>query len=101
MYPATCDVLAVHDRVTECVVAVTPVPLTGIDRLGLVALLVTVMEPLALPASIGENVTVSDFVAPAARVKEVDTWASENPVPEMERPDTVTEIPAVLVSVTV
>ena len=100
MYPATVETLAVHDRVTECGAAETPVPLNGTDRLGLLALLATVMEPLAAPVTAGENVAVSVFDVPAANIKGVDTAASENPVPDIETPETWTGLPPVLVIVT-
>ena len=59
------------------------------------------MEPLAAPVTVGENVAVSVFEALAAKVKGVDTAASEKPVPEIETPETVTDVPRVLMMVTV
>lgn len=69
----------------------TPVPLSGMDRLGSDALLVTVIEPLADPATVGANVTVNCFVPPTAKVKGVVTADSVNPLPEIETAETVTD----------
>jgi len=84
----------------ESVPAFTPVPLKGIDRLGLDPLLVTLMAPLAEPATFGASVAVRAFDAPAAKVNGVETGVRENPFPEMETPETVTDAPPVLVIVT-
>lgn len=94
------ETLAVHDSVTECGTAEIPVPASGIDRLGLLALLPTVMDPLAMPVTAGERVAVSVFDVPAANVKGVHTAACENPVPEIDTPETLTEVPLVLAIVT-
>lgn len=84
----------------ESVPMVTPVPLNGIDKLGLDPLLVTVMEPVAAPVTVGINMAVRVFDAPAARVKAVETVAKENPLPEMDTPETATDNLPVLVIVT-
>ena len=81
MYPATCDVLAVQDRVTWWCTVATPVPLRGIESVGFVALLVTVIAPLKVPVTVGLNDSVSVAVAPTAIVNGVVIDASENPVP--------------------
>ena len=101
MYPATCDVLAVQDRVTWCCTVTTPVPLRGIESVGFVALLVTVIAPLKAPVTVGLKDAVSVAVAPAATVNGVVTDASENLVPEIETVETVTGPVPVFVSVTV
>lgn len=91
--------LAVHERVTECGVLVTPVPVRGIVRVGLDALLVTVIEPLAAPVTVGVNVAVSVFDAPAARVNAVGTDVRVNPGPEIDTAETITDVPPVLVTI--
>jgi hypothetical protein len=68
----------------------TPVPLSGIAKLGLVALLTTVTIPLAAPAAVGAKVAVSRVDAPPASVNGVDTVPIENSVPETETLETVT-----------
>jgi hypothetical protein len=78
-----------------------PVPLSGMERFGSDALLVTEIEPLAAPDTVGANVTVRTFVAPTANVNGVDTEASENPAPEMLTLETVNDTVPVLLSVTV
>ena len=80
---------------------VVPVPLKGTVRVGFVALPVTVMEPLAVPATVGAKVAFSCLVAPPARTKGVVTDVNENPLPEIETAETVTETVPVLVNVTV
>ena len=82
-------------------VTATPVPARGMPKLGFEALLVTVMEPLAAPATVGANVAVSGLVAPAAKVNGVVTAVSVNPLPEMETAETVTDAEPLLVRVTV
>ena len=79
----------------------TPVPLRGIESVGFVALLVTVIAPLKAPVTVGLKDAVSVAVAPAATVNGVVTDASENPVPEIETVETVTDPVPVFVSVTV
>ena len=79
----------------------TPVPLSGMDRLGSDAWLVTVIEPLAAPVTFGENLAVNCLVPPDAKVNGVVTADSVNPVPEIETADTATDAPPVFVMVTV
>ena len=57
-----------HDSCTECVAAVTPVPDSEMLDGELVALLLTVMLPLADPFADGANVEVSVVVCPGARM---------------------------------
>ena len=101
MYPATCDRLAVHDRVTWCVTAVTPVPLRAIESVEFVALLVTVIAPVKVPVTVGIKDALSVVVEPAAILNGVAIEERENPVPETETPETVTGPVPVFVSVTV
>ena len=93
--------LAVQDRVTWCGTAVTPVPLSGIESVGFVALLLTVIAPLKVPFEVGLNDSMSVAVAPAAIVNGVVIDASENPVPELETAETVTSPVPVFLRVTV
>lgn len=59
------------------------------------------MDPLAAPVTVGANVAVSIFDVPLANVKDVDTAANENPVPEMDTLETVTDALPVLLMITV
>src|SRR3974390_318022 len=59
-------------------------------RVGFVALLVTVTDPLAAPAAVGAKVTVSDCVAPLARVNGVETLPKEKPLPAIDTLETRT-----------
>ena len=69
LYPATSvDVLAVHDRLTECVDTAVPVPVSDSVMLGDWALLVMVSVALALPAACGLNVIVNGRLCPAGIV---------------------------------
>jgi hypothetical protein len=77
-----------------------PVPLSGMERFGFVALLVTEMDPLAAPATLGAKVIVRTLVAPTANVNGVDIEA-ENPLPEMLTLETVSDAVPVFLSVTV
>lgn len=58
LYPATLEVLAVQDRVTECWTGATPVPVRVIAAGDPIALLTTVILPFTLPAMVGLNSTV-------------------------------------------
>ena len=60
---------------------VTPVPDNGIDRVGLEALDVMVMLPLALPAEDGLNETVKVVLCPAVRVRGAVMPLRLNPLP--------------------
>ena len=55
----------------------TPVPLSAIESVEFVALLVTVMAPLTVPVTVGAKVAVNVDVAPAASVNGVLTEARE------------------------
>ena len=80
---------------------VVPVPLSGMERFGSDALLVTAIDPLAAPDTVGAKVTLRTLVAPTANVNGVDTVASENSAPETLTLETVSETVPVLLSVTV
>jgi len=80
---------------------IVPVPLSGMERFGSDALLLTDIEPLAAPDTVGANVTIRTLVAPTARVNGVDTEASENPDPEILTLETVSDAVPVFLSVTV
>lgn len=68
LYPATDDVLADQESVTECCVVWTPVPERLIVKGVFVALLEIWMAPDELDASVGAKTTVTGTVAPAATV---------------------------------
>ena len=78
-----------------------PVPDSGIAKFGLDALLVTPIEPVAAPTTVGEKLTVNARDVFGVRVNGVVTDASENPAPEIEMALTVRDAPPVFVSVTV
>ena len=60
---------------------VTPVPVSGIVRVGLDAVDVTTMLPVALAADVGVNVTVKVALCPAVSVTGVVMPLKSNPVP--------------------
>jgi hypothetical protein len=65
-----------------------------------VALLATLMLPVALPATEGENIAASTVVWPGDRISPVETPLALNPAPETVTPEIATwELPA-FVSVT-
>ena len=66
----------------ESVPAVEAVPESVTLSDGLEALLVTVRVPDGVPAAVGANTTLTDVLAPAARVKGTDTPVTLYPVPE-------------------
>ena len=80
---------------------VVPVPESGIDKCGFDASLVTLIEPVAAPITVGAKVTVNVRFAFGARVNGVVTDASEKPAPEIESALTVRDAPPVFVIVTV
>lgn len=77
--------------------AATPVPESGMVRVGFDAFEVTVTVPLAVPADVGVNVTVKLVLAPAVNVTGVVIVPKLKPVPLMLTPETVTAEPPVLV----
>jgi hypothetical protein len=66
---------------TEYVVGATPVPESAITIGEFVALLVTVMLPVALPLDAGSNVAVSAALWPLDRISPDDTPLAPNPAP--------------------
>ena len=60
---------------------VTPVPVSGIVRVGLDAVDVMTMLPVALAADVGVNVTVKVALCPAVSVTGVVMPLKSNPVP--------------------
>ena len=60
---------------------VTPVPVTGIVRVGLDAVEVMVTLPLALAADSGANATLNVVLWPAVSVRGVEIPLRLNPVP--------------------
>ena len=66
--PITPETPLDHDRYTECVTGVTPVPDSEMLDGELVALLLTVMLPLADPFADGANVEASVVVCPGERM---------------------------------
>ena len=73
--------LAVHDRLTECGAACTPVPDRAIVTGEPVAVLVTVTVPEALPADVGLKITPKANCCPAVNVTGVPAPLRLNPVP--------------------
>jgi hypothetical protein len=66
--PVTPETPLDHDSCTECVAAVTPVPDREMLAGELVALLLTVILPVADPLADGANVEVSVVVCPRERI---------------------------------
>jgi hypothetical protein len=81
LYPTTVDVLAVHERLTECATVCVPVPETEMLIGEFVALLVTVTVPETAAVDAGVNLTVSAAVCPAPIVCPADTPDELNPAP--------------------
>ena len=61
--------------------ALTPVPVRGMDRVGLEALEVTVTVPVALPAAVGVNVTLKVALWPEVSVTRAVMPLIVKPVP--------------------
>ena len=78
---------------------VTPVPVTGIVKVGLDAVDVMVTLPLTVPADRGANLTVKVALWPAVRVTGVEIPLRLNPVPLIPTWEIVTVEPPVLVTV--
>jgi hypothetical protein len=77
---------------------VTPVADSGIVRLGLEALEVTLTAPVALPAAVGVNVTLKVALWPAARVTGAEMPLIVKPVPLIATWERVTLVPPVFVT---
>ena len=83
------------------VATVTAVPLSGIDKLGLEALDVTVAVPVNVPADAGANFTVNVVLCPAANVTGTVIPEMLNPVPEAATAEIVALLPPVFLIVSV
>ena len=79
--------------------AVVAVPDSGMERVGLEALLVRVTLPVGVPAAVGANTTLNDLLAPAARVNGTEMPLRLNPVPVAVACEMVTLDPPLLVTV--
>jgi len=89
------DALGAQLKKTECVTGARPVPERVITVGEFVALLVTVMLPVALPAVAGENVALSVPLCPGERVTPASPPPALNPAPETLTFEMVTlEFPA-------
>ena len=78
--------------------AETPVPDSGMVSDGLEPFEVTVTVPLALPVTVGVNVTLNVVLAPAASVTGVVMPLKLNPVPMIATWEIVTLEPPVFVT---
>ncbi len=90
--------LAVQVRLTECVTAATPVPVSAITLGEVVALLVTVtLAPVTVPPADGANLTFSVAVFPGVTIWPDETPLAVKPAPVMVTFDIVTfEFPALV-----
>ena len=98
LYPEMfAEVLAVHDKLTECTGAGVPIPVKASVVVGLWALLaVKVSVALKVPATVGLNVTVNGTLWPAAMVTgSVSPLTTNNELFELA-PVTVTLAPVAL-----
>jgi hypothetical protein len=77
--------------------AATPVPVSGMVRVGFEAFEPIVTLPLASAAVVGVNVTLNVVLAPAARVTGVVSPLRLNPVPLTATEEIVTDVPPVFV----
>ena len=74
MYPRIlAEVLAFHDKATECVEAASPVPVSATVVVGVCALLAKVSIAVCAPVVVGLKVTVNDTLCPAAIVSGRDS----------------------------
>src|SRR5208282_2228810 len=78
---------------------VTPVPESGMLRLGFEPVEVMLMVPLAAPLAVGEKSTVNVALWPAVKVKGKDSPLKLNPLPLAAAAETVRLDPPVLVRV--
>ena len=94
MNPVTPETPFDQDSCTECVAAVTPVPDREMLAGELVALLLTVILPVAAPFADGANVEVSVVVCPGERIIPL-ALLELNPAPATRTCEMVTlEFPA-------
>jgi hypothetical protein len=77
----------------------TPVPESGMLRLGLLPLEVTLTPPLTAPLDVGANVTVNEALWPAFNVTGTASPLILNPVPLALAAEIVRLVPPLLVSV--
>jgi len=94
-------VLAFQDSATVCELACAPVPDRAIVAGEPVALLVTVTEPVAFPATVGAKITLNVRLWVGVRVTGVFAPLRLNPVPEAATLEMATLALPVLVTVTV
>jgi hypothetical protein len=81
LYPETVEVLAVQDKLTECGVAATPLPLSATVAGEPAALLVIVTPPVTLPAVVGLKITLKVNFCDGDRVTGTLAPLNEKPVP--------------------
>lgn len=101
LYPITLDALADHESATECAVAAVPMPKRAITVVPVVALLATLMLPLACPLLAGANVAVNAALWAGESTIPEEIPLALNPGPETLRPEIVTLPVPPFVSVTV
>jgi hypothetical protein len=77
----------------------TPVPDTGILKLGFEPLEVIPTFPLAAPVVVGAKVTLNEVLCPAASVTGSENPAKLNPVPLTDAAEIVTLVPPLLTRV--
>jgi hypothetical protein len=94
------DVLATHEKATECCMGCTPVPERAIVVGEFAALLVRVTLPAALPLAAGVKVAFNVALCPVFRVVPVGTPPALKPGPPMLTFEIVAAEPPELVSVT-
>jgi hypothetical protein len=93
VFPTLLKLGATHVLKFDC----TPVPLMAIVAGELVALLVTVTEPVTLPVAAGAKVTFKAADCPAARTVLEETLLALKPAPKAVTPEIVTlELPVFL-----
>jgi hypothetical protein len=93
VFPTLVKLGATHVLKFDC----TPVPLMAIVAGELVALLVTVTEPVTLPVAAGAKVTFKAADCPAARTVLEETLLALKPAPKALTPEIVTlELPEFL-----
>jgi hypothetical protein len=97
LYPVIEVSLSIHDNDTECTIAVTPVPVRPIVAGELVALLLTITDPLAVPLVDGVNVTLTAVLCPGLRIKPPAAPPALKPAPDTITWEIVTlEFPGLL-----
>ena len=96
---ATLPRFRVDGEIVSVPTAAVAVPDKEMVRVGFEAFEVMVTVPLALPVTVGANVTVNPVLCPAPKVKEELIPLRLNPVPLIETFVTETVVPPVLVIV--